>query len=135
MRTVTDPATRMVSLTRAYLPLALVVLGLVVALIGAARCASGSTEVVHEIGQGSSTKRTTEATGSPLAFVNVGCVVALAGCALQALAWRMIPNRGGPREGEELTALAAAAHPRSRTEGQEPPRGSEVPGPSTRTAS
>ena len=121
--TVTDPATRMVSLTRAYLPIALIVLGLLVALIGAACYAAGSTEVVlHENIRGTSTQRTTESEGSPLGFVIVGCVVALAGCALQALAWRMISNSAGPRQGEAPESLSPATQPRVPAKGEEPPQ-------------
>lgn len=75
--------------SRKLLPPTLILAGLILAIIGALLVAS-SHEVTVYVGRGAQYESTRSTIpGSPWGFVILGSVVFLAGCAMQAFAWRL----------------------------------------------
>lgn len=76
---------RVMSYLRLFLPIALIIGGLIIALLGAWSLGTETTTRVTLVGN-SQTFAT--APGSPWGFIVVGGLVFVAGCTMQVLSWR-----------------------------------------------
>ena len=99
------------SYTRAFLPLALIVTGLVIALVGASSVACGDIAIVEQSSAFGNTTTETATPGSPWGFVVVGGLVFGAGCFMQIASWRLAGRAGEAAKATEPLRSVAQTTP------------------------